>query len=324
MEPVFDLTERLHPLYRDAVGARSPMQLAVPDDLTNARTLNASSVRGWPRSRESEHVIVMDHLPAADSLSPPVRVRQYSTALHRLPTKCVFWIHGGGHIMGSIEQDDTVLSEIVAATGCTAFSVDWRAAPEHPYPAEIEDCWGALQWVATHSHALGADPLQLILAGASSGGGTAAALALMCRDRGTIAPIHQVLIYPMLDDRQITPSSGAIRDGRVWNRAANSFAWDAYLGPWAGAATVPYYAAPSRATDLGGLPPATVVVGDLDLFLDEAVDYGARLRSAKVQVEMHIYPGSPHGFDRMQTVAGPDAGARLVIMDAVRRAGGNL
>jgi acetyl esterase/lipase len=235
-----------------------------------------------------------------------VRVRIYSppeTGAATGPARpCVYFIHGGGYISGSALTVDPRLNRWVETLGCVVVAVDYRLAPEHPYPTPLEDCYTGLSWTVGNAERLGIDPERVVVAGASAGGGLAAALALLSRDRGGPRLAHQVLIYPMLDDRQISPSSQM--DGTmVWDRAANQLGWRAYLGPLAGTADVPGYAAPARAADLGGLPPAFIATGAADLFRDESLDYAARLLEAGLPAELHVYPGAPHGFDVMVPAA---------------------
>ncbi len=193
------------------------------------------------------------------------------------------------------------MERLVRTVGLVAVSVDWRRAPEHPYPAEIDDCYAALRWVYTEAERLGVDADRIAVGGASSGGGTAAGLALLARDRGGPPIAFQLLVYPMLDDRTDGASHAWLNDTNLWHPRKNALAWAAYLG---GADPVPVYAAPARAEDLRGLPPAFVAVGDLDLFAEEDARYAARLIAAGVPTELHVYPGGVHGFD----VFVPDGG----------------
>jgi triacylglycerol lipase len=188
------------------------------------------------------------------------------------------------------------MDRVVGRTGCAALAVDWRRAPEHPYPAALHDCSAVLRAVAADLPGVDADPGHVVVAGASSGGGVAAGLTLLVRDRGEHTLAGQLLIYPMLDDRRVTVSSRTVTDPRVWNHESNHIGWTAYLGGLSGD-NVPATAAPARATDLSGLPPAWISTTDLDLFRDEDIDYARRLTEAGVPTELHVYPGGVHGFD---------------------------
>jgi len=225
--------------------------------------------------------------------SARIRVYRPDHQPNKLPA--LLWIHGGGYVMGDIEQDDRLMKQFVTRIGCVAVSVDYRLAPEHPFPIPVEDCYAGLKWLFSHAEELGVD--RIAIGGASGGGGLCAGLALLARDRGEVPVAFQLLIYPMIDDRNVTPASHAITDPRVWNRESNRLGWKAYLGRDGGGADVPPYAAASRATDLTNLPPAYIPVGALDLFVDENVEYAQRLIQAGVPTELHVYPGAFHGFD---------------------------
>lgn len=203
------------------------------------------------------------------------------------PVPALLWIHGGGFVMGTARQDDRVCRGFSKRLGITVASVEYRLAPEHPYPAPLEDCYAALTWLA----ALPAvDPRRVAIGGASAGGGLAAALALLARDRGEVAPAFQLLVYPMLDDRSC--DSGDKPNYRLWNARANRFGWTAYLGT-----ADPVVAVPARCEDLSGLPPTWIGVGDNDLFHDEDLAYAERLKSAGVPCQVEVVPGVFHGFD---------------------------
>ncbi len=239
-------------------------------------------------------VDVEDHLAPGPEGDPEVMVRVYkpSGAEDALPG--LLWIHGGGMVLGNVDMDDINCKAKVATIGCAVASVEYRLAPEHPHPAPVEDCFAALRWFVANAESLGVDPARIAVGGASAGGGLAAALALLARDRG-VSVIYQHLIFPMLDDRNVTASSHYVRHPKVWNRDANIAGWTALLGKPAGSDDVSPYAAPARADDLSGLPPAFMIVGDLDLFLDEDVDYAMRLSRAGVPTEFHLMPGAIHG-----------------------------
>jgi acetyl esterase/lipase len=257
---------------------------------------------------------------------PAVRVRVYrpDNQPHNLPA--LFWIHGGGYVMGDIEQDDRLMKQMVKRIGCVAVSVDYRLAPEHPFPAPVEDCYAGLKWLYTHADELGVEPSRIAIGGPSGGGGLTAGLALLVRDRKEVPVAFQLLIYPMIDDRNVTPASYAITDPRVWNRESNRLGWKAYLGRDGGGADVSPYAAATRATDLTNLPPTYISVGTLDLFVDENIEYALRLIQAGVPTELHVYPGAFHGFDLFapsarvskQFKADRDSALKRALHDAAR------
>lgn len=203
------------------------------------------------------------------------------------PGPALLWIHGGGYIMGSAQQDDGLIRRFGEKLGITVASVDYRLAPEHPYPAALEDCYAALTWLAGLP---AVDPARVAIGGASAGGGLAAALALLARDRGDITPTFQLLVYPMLDDRSAT--APADPNHRMWDSRANQFGWAAYLGT-----ADPEVAVPARRTDLSGLAPAWIGVGTHDLFHDENLTYAQRLTEAGVPCQVDLVPGAFHGFD---------------------------
>jgi acetyl esterase/lipase len=208
---------------------------------------------------------------------------------------CVYSIHGGGYVLGSNTMDDPRLEDWCPKLGVVGVSVDYRLAPETPYPGPLEDCYRGLVWTHENADELGIDPERIGIMGVSAGGGLAAALTLLARDRGEVPVAFQLLDSPMLDDRQRTPSSRG-DDLAVWSRASNTFGWRSYLGDLYGGGDVPATAAPARATDLSGLPPALVSVGAVDGFRDEDIDYALRLNQAGVPTELHVYPGACHGF----------------------------
>jgi acetyl esterase/lipase len=240
--------------------------------------------------------------------SGPVGAPDVALTVHRpkeatgaLP--CLVWMHGGGLVMGVAGMDDSRFDSWCVRHNMMAVSVEYRLAPETPFPGPIEDCYAGLQYVAKHAAELGIDVGRLGVGGASAGAGLAAAIALMARDRSGPPVSSQLLIYPMIDDRQITESSGW--DVPIWPATSNTFGWTSYLGDAKGTTSVSPYAAAARATDLGGLPPALVAVGGLDGFVDEDIDYARRLNLAGVPTEFHLYPGAPHGFDVMVPTSRP-------------------
>jgi triacylglycerol lipase len=214
------------------------------------------------------------------------------------PLPCILHLHGGGYVMGGPGADAPQHRAMVEALACCIVSVDYRLAPESPFPAAVEDAYAVLIWLTNEAAGLGIDPARLGVMGESAGGGLAAALALLARDRGGPALAFQHLIYPMIDDRTCLDADPHPYVGEfLWTRQSNRVGWSALLGGAPGGPDVSIYAAPARATDLSGLPPAFVSTGALDLFLEEDLDYARRLTRAGVPVELHVYPGAFHGFD---------------------------
>ena len=212
------------------------------------------------------------------------------------PMPAMLWIHGGGFVMGSPAQDDAKATLLARELGMTVVAPTYRLAPEHPFPAAMDDLYAALSWLHTNAGALRVRADRIVVAGASAGGGLAAGLTLLARDRQEIAVAFQLLVYPMLDDRTVGRSIDGTHH-RLWTAASNHFGWRAYLGFEPGGAEAPVYAAPARATSLAGLPPTWIGVGSLDLFHDEDVAYAARLAAADVPVALEVVPGVFHGFD---------------------------
>ncbi|UXN33423.1 MULTISPECIES: alpha/beta hydrolase fold domain-containing protein [Micrococcaceae] len=185
----------------------------------------------------------------------------------------------------------------VIENDAVAVTVEYRLAPEFPDPYPVEDCYAGLVWSSDHAEELGIDPNRLIVAGASAGGGLAAGIALLAGDRKGPALAGQVLIYPMLDDRDNTISTVQIDGEGIWDRSSNVMGWTALLGERKGTDDVSIYAAPARAMDLSGLPPTFIDCGSAEVFRDEDVAYATALWQACVQAELHVWPGGFHGFD---------------------------
>ncbi|MDO8211046.1 alpha/beta hydrolase fold domain-containing protein [Conexibacter sp. CPCC 206217] len=250
--------------------------------------------------------------------APDVPVRIYRPAERADGERAaIVWMHGGGLMAGSYDMDQPFLDALVLATGCVAVSVDYRLAPETPFPGPMDDCYAVLEHVHAAAAALGVDAGRLAVGGSSAGAGLAAACALRARDAG-IDLIHQHLIYPMLDDRQLTASSQWDLLA-IWPRELNAFAWRCYLGDGYDSGDVPAYAAPARAAELAGLAPAYIHVGGLDGFVHEDVDYAARLLSAGVPTELHVLPLVPHGFDMVAPAAAVTARANALSDAALAR-----
>jgi acetyl esterase/lipase len=211
----------------------------------------------------------------------------------------IYHTHGGGMIIGDRFVGIAAIAEWIDRFDAVAVTVEYRLAPEFPDPFPVEDCYAGLVWTAEHADELGIDPARLIIAGASAGGGLAAGVALMARDRGGPALAGQMLICPMLDDRDATVSTRQVDGVGVWDRTSNLTGWGALLGDRRGGDDVSVYAAPARATEHGGLPPAFIDCGSVEVFRDEDVAYATSLWAAGVQAELHVWPGGFHGFDMM-------------------------
>ncbi|KAN0112376.1 Alpha/Beta hydrolase fold [Hyaloscypha variabilis] len=207
-------------------------------------------------------------------------------------------IHGGGMIVFDVHNFHPVLNNTVAASGVPMLSIDYRIAPEHPHPTLLEDCYTGLTWLRDHAKELNINPTRIGVTGESAGGGLAAGLALMARDRKFSPPLaKQVLVYPMLDDRTTVPDKELL-PFLSYSYEDNFTGWSAYIGKdIIGTDKVSTYAAPARETDLSNLPSAYIDVGGLDIFMSEDMDYARRLAAARVSTEFHLYPGAPHGFE---------------------------
>jgi acetyl esterase/lipase len=210
------------------------------------------------------------------------------------PGPAVLWLHGGGYVLGKAAQDDRNCRQLADELGAVVAAVDYRTAPEHPFPAALDDAHEALVWLASRPEV---DPTRIAITGASAGGGLAASLAIEARERGEVTPVFQLLVYPMLDDRTALRNDIDERGMRLWNNRSNRFGWRSYLGTEPGFPGIAAPASPARAEDLSGLPPAWIGVGTLDLFHDENLEYAARLRAAGVGCELEIVEGAFHGFD---------------------------
>lgn len=214
----------------------------------------------------------------------------------------ILYLHGGGFVLGKPEMTDDCLADLAEALGAIIVAVDYRLAPEHPFPAPLEDCYTALAWLFANHHDLGLDPRRVVVMGHSAGGGLAAALAIMARDRGQYSPAGQVLIYPMLDHRTGSVQSPyPSRDPGTfsWLPAPTRFCWDCLRGDYTVDDDRVGLFSPALQPDLRNLPPTFISVGAQDLFLEEDVDFAMRLSHAGVSTELHVYPGAPHMFDQV-------------------------
>ncbi|MGW6839484.1 alpha/beta hydrolase [Streptomyces sp. NPDC054958] len=227
------------------------------------------------------------------------------------PLPLLYYMHGGGMVVGNAPSVmPQLLREWALPLGLAVISVEYGLAPQVRYPEPVEDCYAGLVWAAEHARELGIDADRIIIGGKSAGGGLAAALALLTRDRGGPAPIGQLLLCPMLDDRNTTFSSHQMARVDIWDRTSNATGWQALLGDRCGAPDLSPYAAPARATDLSGLPAAFIDVGSVETFRDEDVAYADALWRAGGQAELHVWPGAFHGFDGLAPEAALSQDAR--------------
>jgi acetyl esterase/lipase len=221
----------------------------------------------------------------------------------------LYWMHGGGMVIGNRYMDDARLIEWCRWLGCVCVSVEYRLAPEAPYPAALDDCEEGLHFVIDNAHDLQIDPQRVGIGGRSAGGALAAGLVLRWRARGQVPLAFQYLEYPMLDDRGLTVSS-QLEGLPIWSRESNAFGWRSYLGDRHGTDDVPADAAPARALELSCLPPTFIGIGTVDCLRDESNDFAARLCRAGVPTELHVYAGAVHGFDMFAETAVARTAAR--------------
>ena len=232
--------------------------------------------------------------------APDVRVLLHRPQQARSPSPAILYLHGGGYVAGTPDMMGSFCHRLATENGALVTAVQYRLAPETPFPGPLDDCHAALTWLVAEAEALGIDRDRIAVMGQSAGGGLAAALALLVRDRGGPALKAQFLIYPMLDPRTGTadaPVDNPTTGEFVWTRAANRFGWSAMRGGQDFAPAPLGHFAPALAESVAGLPPTFVAVGALDLFLEEDVAYALGLSRAGVPVELHLYPGGVHGFD---------------------------
>lgn len=240
---------------------------------------------------------IRDVLIPGPSDNPSVRVRLYSPSEPSTPRPALLWIHGGGFILGTPEQDEANIVRMCRDLDLTVAAVSYRLGPDHPFPAGLNDCYAALTWLHANADELGIARDRIAIGGNSAGAGLAAGLVLHAHDAGKVPVAFQLLIYPMLDDRTVNRTDIDQSRLRMWNSKSNVVGWTAYLGHAPGGEGVPDHAAPARRQDLRGLPPAWIGVGTCDLFHDEDVAYARRLQEAAVSCTLKVVEGAFHGFD---------------------------
>ncbi|KAM0417240.1 hypothetical protein ACHAPT_012751 [Fusarium lateritium] len=235
--------------------------------------------------------------------------------------RAVIYAFGGGYVSGSVSQFRSVIARAAIASITPYFGVEYRVAPEHPYPAAVEDIYSTITWLQEHASDFNVDPARIVLHGQSAGAGVVAGTAIMARDKKLSPPLAaQVLKYPMLDDRTTLAENSSLSDFLLWSLASNDIGWEAYLGKSKAErveADISPYAAPARVKEVAGLPRTLIEVGNLDLFRDEATKYASRLAAADIDTEFHLYAGLAHGYDGIapnikKAKAAEDAIARFV------------
>ncbi len=287
---------------------------AIPDIETRRATLYGMLEAMTKDLPPNENITTEDRMIAGPAGDLGIRVYHPVNASGTLPG--LFFIHGGGMVLGNLDSDHGVPTMLCETLGAVIVSVDYRLAPEHPAPAAIDDCYAALQWMGANAGDLGYDPDRLAIYGGSAGGGLAIATALMVRDHGGPAICFLMPIYPMIDDTNTTPSSHEITDVGIWDRDGNIESWGWYLGGKA----ADKYSAPARAEDLSGLPPTFIDVGEMDMFRDEDIAFANRLMQAGVATEFHVYPGAYHASEIFAPEAALSARIWATRIAALQRA----
>ena len=271
--------------------------LSLEENQVNLDAIFEAMAEAMPPPPPNPAVARADHMVPGVEGTPDVMVRIYQPANRQegISLPALLWIHGGGFFLGNVDGDDLVCEQIVLDVGCVVASVEYRLAPQNPYPAGVEDCYAALEWLTSSADMFHIDLTRVGVGGISAGGCLSAAVSLMARDRQGPQIAFQLLEVPVTDDRLDTSSSKLITDVRVWNYGIALKAWEGYLAGLEG--ETPVYAAPNRATDLSNLPPAYVMVADQDILRDEGIEYAQRLMRAGVMTELHVFPGTFHGFE---------------------------
>ena len=285
----------LEPDLSDFFLSMPPLDLT-PETVVQVRAEREAIAKAQMPPLPPEVSIVQEYAPGRPG-HPDVRMKIYRTPSDRKDRPAILHLHGGGYVLGSPEANAPIGCAWAKGMDAVVVAPAYRLAPETSYPGNVEDAYAALAWIYANAKQLGIDTSKIAVAGESAGGGLAAALALLVRDRKEFSFCHQQLIFPMLDDRttiraDLSPMYGEF----VWTREKNRFGWKSLLGADPGSHDVSPYAAAARAEDLSGLPPTFISTGALDLFTEENLDYARRLMAAGVPVELHVYPGAPHGF----------------------------
>lgn len=313
MQPQTDITPMLDPQLVPAFAA-APVLGSV--DLATRRARSrafAAAYRAMLPPPDDLRILDITTPASPSGTAVPLRILAPAT---RSSTAVLLWFHGGGFASGHHEDEDLIVAPWIRATGCTVVSVGYRLAPEYPHPAASDDGYAALQWLSAGPAELGFVPSRIAVGGISAGAALATATAQRVRDQGGPALAFQLLLVPCADNRSVTPSMRTLVDPRQWHAEANLLAWQMYAG---GDGEVSPYAAPGRATDLSGLPPAYVEVAGADPLRDEGIDYATRLMQAGVAVELHVFPGAYHASSYLQPQAEISRRARQEAVEVLRR-----
>ncbi|MFJ8277113.1 alpha/beta hydrolase [Streptomyces griseoviridis] len=310
----------LDPELRELLADMPLMSRLSPEVLARLRPLSSTPVEPLLEHRRVDRRELT--VPAKDGAPIPLSVLSPASPAHADRTAaapCVYWIHGGGMVMGDRFSQIDIPLEWLDRFGAVVVSVDYRLAPEATGTVLVDDCYRGLLWVADHAGELGIDPARIIVAGASAGGGLAAGVTLLARDLGSPAIAAQMLICPMLDHRDTTTSSRQYSGvPGVWTGEMNAFGWASVLGDLTDA-EVPEYVSPALAEDLSGLPTAYIDTGSAEVFRDEDTDYATRIWAAGGQAELHVWAGGFHGFDALYPQAHLSTTARRTRTDWLAR-----
>jgi acetyl esterase/lipase len=305
------------PEFAQAIAPMAPAMAAMPPppigDIEGRRGFWEPIISAASTAQPIPDDVTMADRYATAQDGTQIKMRWY-TKNGAAPGSAVVFFHGGGYIFGNIDIFDGPVSRYASASGVPMLSVEYRRVPEHPFPTPLEDAYSALQWLHDHAAELGVDSDRIGVMGDSAGGGMAAGLTILARDRNGPKIARQILVMPMLDDRTKTPDPH-LSPLVLWSYDDSATAWPALLGEAAGGPDVPATAAPSRLEDASHLPPAYIEVGQIDLFRDEDLAYTQTLSRAGVPVEFHLHPGVPHEFD---SIAFASDVARRAIADRVR------
>ena len=308
--------ERLHPDLKEEF-LKLPSLSLDGNDLQKMRTEIDELIKTTGLPHDSKVKVYDQFIQNSDGTK--LRLRIYDPIVRTRNAPGILWIHGGGFIMGTPEESEERYLRFALELAAVVIAVDYRLAPEHPYPAAIQDCYSALNWLFENAPTLGVNRDKFAVVGASAGAGLAASLSIMTRDKKGPKIAFQMLLYPMLDDRGITESSNMTLDDRLWTKKLDKIAWNHYIGH-VKEEDRNSYMAPAREKNLSALPPTYSFIGELDIFLDDTIIFVQRLLQAGVPTEFHIYPGCIHAFESFIPNAPISVKATIDMLGALRKA----